>query len=126
MQAIMQKLEKFLVSNEARSKRRTNIRNSSTVARCPYDNGMLNAEASNLPTVKSLIRTHGNPNKVPSGMVSHIIQLHIAASAKHLQAIMMLCLNWGASFPTESSSGNAEGKQQQKYLVPTRGIQVVG
>ena len=77
---------------------------------------MLNAEASNLPTVKSLIRTHGNPNKVPSGMVSHIIQLHIAASAKHLQAIMMLCLNWGASFPTESSSGNAEGKQQQEIF----------
>ena len=73
---------------------------------------MPNAEAGNLPTVKSLIRTHGNPNKVPGGMVSHIVQLHIAASAKHLQAIMMLCLNWEASFPTESINGNAEGKQQ--------------
>ena len=43
------------------------------LSRLPYDNGMPNAVAGNLPSVKTLIRAHVNPYKVTSGVVPHIL-----------------------------------------------------
>ena len=48
-----------------------------------------------------------------------IFQTHIAAPAKHLQAIMMLWLKPGASFRSEGIRGNGKGNQSNIKEITT-------